>query len=170
MIVSTTSRFNSGSHILSPASSSNVFYTAFPGFTHLTSPLPGITNLSCLLPGITNLSCPLRGFSSSSSGHENSIHFTVKNNKTSEVVRWQQVFGIGSTILASFLALSTAAWFWDWTDLLSLNLFSTIYWLFLYITMYMANLSERTKGIFRKMKASLTQVKDKPEIVFFLNI
>lgn len=89
-------------------------------------------------------------------------------------LRWQQVFGTGSAILAAFLALAGAAWSLDLTDLLSFNLLVAIYWLFVYLSIYIEirwGVSERTKTwLFPKMKAALTCVKEKPYMVFFLNI
>lgn len=91
-------------------------------------------------------------------------------------LRWQQVFGTGSAILAAFLALAGAAWSLDFTDLLSFNLLGAIYWLFIYLSIYIEirwGVSERTKEktwLFPKMKAALTQVKENPYMVFFLNI
>ena len=51
-------------------------------------------------------------------------------------LRWQQVFGTGSAILAAFLALAGAAWSLDLTDLLYFNLLGAIYWLFIYLYLY----------------------------------
>jgi hypothetical protein len=88
-------------------------------------------------------------------------------------LRWQQVFGTGSAILDAFLALARAAWSLDLTDLLSFNLFCAIYWLFIYLSIYLEirwGVSEGTKQWIVVMKAALTQVKEKPYMVFFLNI
>lgn len=85
-------------------------------------------------------------------------------------LRWQQVFGTGSAILAAFLALARAAWSLDLTDLLSFNLFCAIYWLFIYLSIYLEIRWGVSEGTKQWMKAALTQVKEKPYMVFFLNI
>lgn len=90
-------------------------------------------------------------------------------------LRWQQVFGAGSAILAAFLALAGAAWSLDLPDVLCFNLFGAIYWLFIYISIYIEirwGVYERTKEwikktwLFRKMKKAFTL--ERQAIVFIL--
>ena len=90
-------------------------------------------------------------------------------------LRWQQVFGTGSAILAAFLALAGAAWSLDFPDVLCFNLFGAIYWLFIYISIYIDirwSIYERTKEwikktwLFRKMKKAFTL--ERQAIVFIL--
>lgn len=80
-------------------------------------------------------------------------------------LRWQQVFGTGSAILAAFLALAGAAWSLDLPDVLCFNLFGAIYWLFISLSIYIEirwGVYERTKEwikktwLFRKMKKAFT--------------
>lgn len=80
-------------------------------------------------------------------------------------LRWQQVFGTGSAILAAFLALGGAAWSLDLPDVLCFNLFSAIYWSFIYVSIYIEiswGVYEKTKEcikktwLFRKMKKAFT--------------
>lgn len=73
-------------------------------------------------------------------------------------LRWQQVLGTGSAILAAFLALAGAAWSLDLTDLLSFNLLVAIYWLFVYLSIYIeirlggGYLKERRHGFSQRWK------------------
>ena len=90
-------------------------------------------------------------------------------------LRWQQVFGTGSAILAAFLALAGAAWSLDLTDLLYFNLLGAIYWLFIYLYLYIEIwwwVYERTKEwinntwLIQKMKRAF--MLERQAIVFIL--
>lgn len=90
-------------------------------------------------------------------------------------LRWQQVFGTGSAILAAFLALAGAASSLDLPDVLCFNLFGAIYWVFIYISIYIEiwwGVYERTKELikktwlFQKMKKAFTL--ERQTFVFFL--
>lgn len=82
----------------------------------------------------------------------------------------KQLVGTGAAILA----LAGAAWSLDLPYVLCFNLFSAIYWFFIYLSIYIrCMVSERSfekTWLFPKMKAALTRVKEKPYMVFFLNI